>query len=99
MVAISLMTGRLSAASVCLTQPVCTLQLVNEALFELVFMLVILKLPVVYLCLVVWWAVRAAPEPLEGARLPVVSGRGPGRDPLGRRSPRRPRPGPHGGPV
>ena len=30
-------------------------------------MLVILKIPVVYLCWVVWWAVRAEPEPLEGA--------------------------------
>jgi hypothetical protein len=70
---------------------------VNEALFELVFMLVILKLPVVYLCLVVWWAIRAEPEPLEGARLPDVFG--PGRDPSRGRPPRRPRPGPHGGPV
>jgi hypothetical protein len=32
-------------------------------------MLVILKIPVVYLCWVVWWAVRAEPEPLEGAPL------------------------------
>ena len=30
-------------------------------------MLVILKIPVVYLCWVVWWAVRAEPTPLEGA--------------------------------
>ena len=30
-------------------------------------MLVILKIPVVYLCWVVWWAIRAEPEPLEGA--------------------------------
>jgi hypothetical protein len=35
-------------------------------------MLVILKIPVVYLCWVVWWAVRAEPEPLEGAPLPAV---------------------------
>jgi hypothetical protein len=35
--------------------------------WELVFMLVILKIPVVYLCWVVWWAIRAEPEPLEGA--------------------------------
>jgi hypothetical protein len=70
---------------------------VNEALFELVFMLVILKLPVVYLCLVVWWAVKAVPEPLEGSRLPARPG--PGGDPWRRRPPRRPRPGPHGAPV
>ena len=30
-------------------------------------MLVILKIPVVYLCFVVWWAVRAEPAPPEGA--------------------------------
>ena len=30
-------------------------------------MLVILKIPVVYLCAVVWWAIRAEPHPLEGA--------------------------------
>ena len=30
-------------------------------------MLVILKIPVVYLCAVVWWAIRAEPQPLEGA--------------------------------
>ena len=36
-------------------------------IWELVFMLVILKIPVVYLCWVVWWAVRAEPEPPEGA--------------------------------
>ena len=37
-------------------------------------MLVILKIPVVYLCAVVWWAIRAEPLPLEGAgRLAPVS--------------------------
>lgn len=36
-------------------------------IWELVFMLVILKIPVVYLCWVVWWAVRAEPQPPEGA--------------------------------
>lgn len=30
-------------------------------------MLVILKIPVVYLCAVVWWAVRAEPRPEAGA--------------------------------
>ncbi len=30
-------------------------------------MLVILKIPIVYLCVVVWWAIRAEPLPLEGA--------------------------------
>ena len=40
-------------------------------LVEVVFMLVILKIPVVYLCLVVWWAVRAVPDPPEGAVNPA----------------------------
>ena len=31
-------------------------------------MLVILKIPVIYLCLVVWWAIRSEPKPVE----PVV---------------------------
>ena len=30
-------------------------------------MLVILKIPVAYLCAVVWWAIKAEPLPLEGA--------------------------------
>jgi hypothetical protein len=48
-------------------------------IWEIVFMLVILKIPVVYLCWVVWWAVRAEPTPLEGAgRLtPVPAPRAP----------------------
>ncbi len=40
-------------------------------LFEAIFLLVILKIPIVYLCLVVWWAVRAEPNPLEGAAAPA----------------------------
>ena len=35
--------------------------------WELIWMLVILKIPVIYLCLVVWWAIRAEPQPLEPA--------------------------------
>ena len=30
-------------------------------------MILILKIPIVYLCLVVWWAIKAEPRPLEGA--------------------------------
>ena len=62
-------------------------------------MIVILKIPIVYLCLVVWWAVRAEPEPLEPALLPAELP----EDPSGRRGwrfrPDRPRRrGPRGGP-
>ena len=61
-------------------------------------MIVILKIPIVYLCLVVWWAVRAEPRPLERAALPAAPEDSPLRG--WRRVPRRPRrPGPHGGPA
>jgi hypothetical protein len=36
---------------------------------ELVFMMLILKLPILYLVGVCWWAVRQVPDPLEGAHL------------------------------
>jgi hypothetical protein len=40
---------------------------VPTAFWEAIFMLVVLKIPIVYLCIVVWWAIRAEPRPLEGA--------------------------------
>jgi hypothetical protein len=62
-------------------------------LVEVIFMLVILKIPVVYLCAVVWWAVRAEPRPpepaLNPARLPEQ-----GPCPWARRTRGRPRPSP-----
>ena len=67
--------------------------------WELIWMLLILKIPVVYLCLVVWWAVRAKPAPLEPAlrTAPLEIDPRPGwRFPRGR--PRGPRSGPHGAP-
>jgi hypothetical protein len=62
-------------------------------------MLVILKIPVAYLCAVVWWAIRAEPAPLEGAgRLVPVRGPVPGCDWRRRsRRSRAPRPLPRGG--
>ena len=39
-------------------------------------MLIVLKLPVFYLCAVVWWAIRAEPRPLEGALALEPAGRG-----------------------
>jgi hypothetical protein len=44
----------------------------RRVVFELVFMLVLLKIPLVYLCLVVWWAIRAEPRddrPAEAVRV------------------------------
>jgi hypothetical protein len=40
--------------------------------WEVVFMMVILKIPIVYLIGVVWWAIRAEPRPLEGAAIAVA---------------------------
>src|SRR3954451_25456173 len=43
------------------------------AMWELVVFMVLLKIPIAYLCAVVWYAVRATPEPPAGADLvPVV---------------------------
>jgi hypothetical protein len=56
-------------------------------------MLLILKLPLLYLGAVCYWAIKAEPKPLEGARLPVPVAPGP-RTPT--RRPRRR--SPHGGP-
>jgi hypothetical protein len=40
--------------------------------WEAVFMLVLLKIPIVYLCMVVWWAIRAEPsDELPTTRVPV----------------------------
>jgi hypothetical protein len=63
-------------------------------LVEVIFMLVILKIPIVYLCAVVWWAVRAEPLPpepaLNPARLPELEP----SCPWARRTRGRPRPSP-----
>ena len=43
-------------------------------------MLVVLKIPVIYLCAVVWWAIKAEPRPLEGAGKGAQLGPGPDCD-------------------
>jgi hypothetical protein len=66
---------------------------------EVIFMLVILKIPIVYLCAVVYWAIKSEPQPPEPALVTArvdPEPRPPWR-PGGRR--RRPRPGPHGSPL
>jgi hypothetical protein len=35
---------------------------VSRSVWEAIFMLVVLKIPMVYLGIVVWWAVRAEPQ-------------------------------------
>jgi hypothetical protein len=68
-------------------------------MWELLFMMLILKIPIVYLCLVVYWAVKAEPKPPEPALLPVLPEPRPDGPPAWvarRRPPRRPsRGGPH----
>jgi hypothetical protein len=42
--------------------------MVSVSAWEAIFMLVVLKLPMVYLAVVVWWAIRAEPHsPAGGA--------------------------------
>jgi hypothetical protein len=61
---------------------------------ELLFMMLILKLPILYLVGVCWWAIRQEPNPLEGAALLRNSEDGPRRwQPRPGRRP--PRGGPH----
>jgi hypothetical protein len=61
-------------------------------------MLVVLKIPMVYLAAVVWWAVRAEPQPAGGGEeIGVLEPLTPcGWDDWKRRRPRRPRGGPVG---
>jgi len=60
-------------------------------------MLVVLKIPVVYLCAVVWWAIRAEPRGLEGAGTVASLGPGPACDWRTRRARRLRGPVPRGG--
>jgi hypothetical protein len=70
-------------------------------IWEAIFLLVILKIPIVYLCCVVYWAVKAEPKPEEGAALAGVRVGVDPRPGWSPRSPseRRPRGGTHGGPT
>jgi hypothetical protein len=63
----------------------------SRAAWELVFMMLILKIPIVYLGLVVWYAIRAEPEP--GVDPNDYSTWRPWRSPT---TPRPRRGGPHG---
>jgi len=63
-------------------------------MWELIFLMAIMKLPILYLCGVVWWAVRAQPLPPEPVPVSVAIGSAPpldcrwrGRRRPGRRGP------------
>jgi len=63
--------------------------------WEIVFMLLILKIPIVYLCVVIWWAIKAEPTPPGFAGVAVLpdtppTGGSPRRQRVGRRRPVRP---------
>lgn len=67
--------------------------------WELVFLMLILKIPIVYLCTVVVYAIRAEPSPEEGAAVTVRLGPDdPGCGWSRSVRPCRFRPRPHGGP-
>ena len=72
----------------------------HHGVWELVFLMVILKIPILYLCGVVYYAIKAEPRPGEGAG--VTARVGPDADPGSGPAPLRPRrfvPRPHGGPT
>lgn len=60
-------------------------------------MLVVLKIPIVYLCAVVWWAIRAEPHGLEAAGVAARLGPRPDCDWRMHRVRRPRRPVPRGG--
>jgi hypothetical protein len=45
---------------------------VSVSAWEAIFMLVVLKIPLVYVAIVVWWAVRAQPRPGDEGERPEV---------------------------
>jgi hypothetical protein len=71
-----------------------------DSVWEIVFLMVILKIPIVYLCTIVYYAIKAEPRPEAGAG--VTARIGPEDDDSGgwrrRRDRTRPR-RPHGGPA
>jgi hypothetical protein len=70
----------------------------RHSVLEIVFLMVILKIPIAYLCGVVYYAIKATPKPEAGAA--VTAQLGPENGPDLRRRTRRPRlPRPHGGPA
>ena len=72
-----------------------------DTLMELVFLMVILKIPIGYLCYVVWYAIKAKPEPGRGggAGVRATPDWPPPTPDWARRSRGRRPPRPHGGPV
>jgi hypothetical protein len=72
---------------------------VHHGVWELVFLMVILKIPIVYLCGVVYYAIKAEPRPPEGAGVTVQVGPDASSGGPSTRRLRGLRPHPHGGPT
>ena len=69
-----------------------------DSVWEIVFLMDILKIPIVYLCAVIYYAIKAEPKPEEGAA--VTAELGPDGGDGGTRRRRLPRfPRPHGSPT
>ena len=70
-----------------------------HSVWEIIFLMLILKIPIVYLCVVVYYAIKAEPKPEEGAAVTATIGPDdPGSGWQRRMRRRRPR-RPHGGPA
>jgi hypothetical protein len=53
----------------------------STAAWELIFMMLVLKLPILYLIGVVWWAIRSTPDPYAPAALVPAKPEDSPRDP------------------
>jgi hypothetical protein len=71
----------------------------HHGVWELVFLMVILKIPIVYLCGVIWYAIKAKPVPGAGAGVTARLGPEPEPDGWTRLRPRGFGRRPHGGPT
>lgn len=68
-----------------------------HSVWGLVFLMVILKIPIAYLCVVVYMAIKAEPKPEAGAS--ITAQLGPDDGPYDHRRRTRQRSRPHGGPA
>ena len=68
-----------------------------DSIWEIVFLMVILKIPIVYLCVVVYYAIKAKPVPPAGASVTARLG-GPDDEPGAWHRRRRMHARPRGGP-
>jgi len=64
--------------------------------WELIWLMLIMKIPILYLCWVVYWAIKSEPRPDQPALLPAVTDES--DPPPWRPRPHPRRPGPHGRP-